>query len=344
MHIQTKKFVLLVKIITPIVLLSIIFQRINFEKLLFHLLNIHIGYLILAFSFGYVSYVVISSLRWKLTLSYFYKINIPFFILLKYYWVGLFIGYFIPAGVGGDIYRAINAGRYSQEYEKSLLLVFIEKFSILIINFLIIICTYPFLSNYILSKQVTQIAHFFYLFIFVLVALLVCLLVIVKSRFYIYFYPYLFQMVADKIKAMSRKITSLSLSPNPVSVRNMLSPLLEWKNFSLLIIFTILNRMIGSIGGYFLLKSVGVDLSLLIHFFTWTLILLIFSLPISIGTLGVREGTYILFFGLFGVQSEVALAASFAGLACMLASILIGGFILLLSAVSQNIKPQSLRR
>jgi hypothetical protein len=47
----------------------------------------------------------------------------------------------------------------------------------------------------------------------------------------------------------------------------------------------------------------------------------------------VREGVFIILFGLFGVESEVALAASFAGLACLLITTITGGLIL----IAQNL-------
>ena len=67
------------------------------------------------------------------------------------------------------------------------------------------------------------------------------------------------------------------------------------------------------------------DLSLTVHVFVWTLMFFIFLVPISIGTLGVREATFIVVFGLFGVEDEEALAGSFVGLASLLFTVGLGG-------------------
>jgi hypothetical protein len=69
-----------------------------------------------------------------------------------------------------------------------------------------------------------------------------------------------------------------------------------------------------------------------VHVFVWTLMFFIFLVPISIGTLGVREATFIVVFGLFGVEDEEALAGSFVGLASLLFTVAIGGVVWLAAA------------
>ena len=53
----------------------------------------------------------------------------------------------------------------------------------------------------------------------------------------------------------------------------------------------------------------------------------IFLLPISFGSLGIREGAYILLYGLFGVPAETALVVSFFNLLGVLLNNLIGALL-----------------
>ncbi len=63
----------------------------------------------------------------------------------------------------------------------------------------------------------------------------------------------------------------------------------------------------------------------------------IFTLPISLGSLGIREGTYIILYGLFGVPPEVALLISFFNLSGILLNNLIGGIVLLITKTDTEI-------
>jgi uncharacterized membrane protein YbhN (UPF0104 family) len=57
----------------------------------------------------------------------------------------------------------------------------------------------------------------------------------------------------------------------------------------------------------------------------------VFTLPISFGSLGIREAAFILVYGLFGVPAEIALSVSFFNLAGILLNSLVGGVVMLIS-------------
>ena len=80
------------------------------------------------------------------------------------------------------------------------------------------------------------------------------------------------------------------------------------------------------------LLLLGQDVSLLVSVFAFSLMFIVFMPPISVGSLGVREAGYILLFGLFGVEKEVALAVSFVALAALVLTVCTGGVILLVDA------------
>ena len=110
----------------------------------------------------------------------------------------------------------------------------------------------------------------------------------------------------------------------------------DWQNILIVITFTVMMRIVMAVGGNILFRAVGIQFPLIVNIFTTTLMFIIFTLPISFGTLGVREGTYIVLFSLFGVESETALTVSFLALARLLLATFIGGIILLFSNIRQK--------
>jgi len=95
-------------------------------------------------------------------------------------------------------------------------------------------------------------------------------------------------------------------------------------------------RLVASIGGSVLFQAIGLKLPLVINVFATTVMTLIFILPISFGSLGIREGSYIVLFGLFGIESEAALTVSFLALSYLLLTVCIGGIIFLTSSICQG--------
>jgi uncharacterized protein (TIRG00374 family) len=98
--------------------------------------------------------------------------------------------------------------------------------------------------------------------------------------------------------------------------------------------FTLIIRLFLVLGSYFLFLALGVRLSFWTLLFANSVFFLLFILPISFGSLGVREGAYILVFGLFGISPETALAASFLSLAGLIFTISAGGII----SLTENFK------
>ncbi|WP_045217504.1 lysylphosphatidylglycerol synthase transmembrane domain-containing protein [Desulfonatronovibrio magnus] len=320
-----------VKIIIPVVLLGIIFYHVDFSLLLNALVAINLKYLFLSFITGYILFILCSALRWKFILRYFYGIRMPYPRLLRYYWEGIFAGYFVPGGVGADIYRAIAAGRDSGNYEKNAVAVLGEKLYILLDSVIFVILIYAFVVPHVVDHQMLgAINNYFYpvvVVVTIILPLLMCCLYLLSKRSILNNLRQrllsMAQAVICKIPGVnSARITSLSLT-------ELTKPFFKLCNIFILLSFTFLNRILISTGGYFLLLSFGAHIPFIAHFFVWTMATILFSLPVSFGTLGVREGAHILLLGLFGIKSEIALAASFAGLACLLTSTVMGGFILL---------------
>ena len=64
--------------------------------------------------------------------------------------------------------------------------------------------------------------------------------------------------------------------------------------------------------------AIGIDVAFEVNLIVTPMLFLVFTLPISFGSIGVREAAFIMVYGAFGVAAEAALLVSFCGLAAML--------------------------
>ena len=76
------------------------------------------------------------------------------------------------------------------------------------------------------------------------------------------------------------------------------------------LLLSVLVQFSGIIAVYILALGIGQHLPFLSCLIFLPLIILFTTLPVSISGLGVREGAFVLFFGLIGVKPEVATAIS----------------------------------
>jgi hypothetical protein len=93
-------------------------------------------------------------------------------------------------------------------------------------------------------------------------------------------------------------------------------------------IFSFLIQLTSAVGNQIFFIAANYDLPFLVNLFATPVLYFVFLLPISYGSLGIREGAYILLYGAFGVPMETALLVSFFNLFGILLNNLVGGIIL----------------
>ncbi len=103
---DTKRLLFWFRLAMTLGLLAVIFSRIDVARVLASLGRLRISYAMASLLIGYVMPILIMAWRWQLALRVLYHIQVPYRLLLRHYWTGLFVGYFVPGGVGADIYRA----------------------------------------------------------------------------------------------------------------------------------------------------------------------------------------------------------------------------------------------
>jgi uncharacterized protein (TIRG00374 family) len=105
-----------------------------------------------------------------------------------------------------------------------------------------------------------------------------------------------------------------------------------------LLILSIIIQLIASFAVYLIIKSLNYDLPYYVPLFIAPVLTFIFLLPISFGSLGIREVAYIFFYGIFGMDQEAALLLSFLTLSGALFTVLIGAIVMQVSSVRKIIE------
>ena len=329
------KILFSVRIVVPVVLLYIILTRIDLTRVLDSLADANLLLWGAALIVGYFSQVVFGVLRWKIELSRFYGIGIPFGRLLRYFWEGMFIGYFAPASSGTDLYRVVRAASEVGHYDKNLAVIVNEKLLIIITDIVLVMVTYPFVQAYMTTDvQVTRAVFWVYLLGFATLSCFLLALLSPRAGKVRQWGQSIVNGFERAFRSMVKRLGRGRLAiPDQGAVVSLIRPLFCWRKVLAVVAVSVLLRLVAGIGGKLMLQAVGVDLPLVVHVFVWTFMMLVFMLPVSFGTLGVREGCYIVLFGLFGVESTTALTASFVGLTCLLVTTSIGGLIFLVKRV-----------
>lgn len=317
----------------PVALLAFILASVDLGTVLESVRGADLGLAAAAFLLAFLVPLLLLAWRWKWILRRFYAVEVDFRSILAEYWISLFAGYWVPAGIGSDVYRVVRVGRKAGGIPVNAAAIVGERFWALLVYGLLVLLTYPLVARSLDARPqvrlaVVQIAIGAILGVAALLVVLALrdalgrrLRSAIRGR-----------LTARLSAAAEALLRSAAGENRTVTFSTLLSPFFLWRNqlFGLGLMAAI--QVTTAIGGRLLLLALGVDLPLAVHVFVWTLMNFFFLLPVSVAGFGVREASFILLFGLFGVSREVSLAASFLTLACTLAVIAPGGALWLFRA------------
>lgn len=329
----------IVRFALPIILLTIIFLRVDLGKLAENFRNINFAYLAVVLVLVVISQLLFGALRWKIILKNLYQIDLPYLAALRYMWMGLFVGYFIPAGLGIDIYRTYRAAKHGGGYGKNIGAIIGEKIYAAVASVLLILACYILIRDMITADPgVLRIIKISFFAGCALALLGIAVFIATGTGRGQSILSFISRWFESMISRVVSKITGKDKNNGQEKeyTSNLIKPLFNWKILLLAVGITIVMRIVTGVGNNVLYKALGVELPVIVNIFVSSLLFYIFVLPISFGTLGVREGGNILLYGLFGVEAETALTASFLGLGCVLVAIFIGGIILLLDNMASG--------
>ncbi|MEK6657529.1 MAG: lysylphosphatidylglycerol synthase transmembrane domain-containing protein [Nitrospirota bacterium] len=313
MKINKKWISMLIKIVLSSLLLTMLFYKVDVNKFY----NIIKSADIMIFSFALILFFVsqiISIFRWKMLLHT-EKVNIHFYNLVGYYFIGMFFNLFMPTIVGGDVVRGYYLYKKSNMGSESVASIFVERlsgfFALMVIGLLSLIIGY----SYIKDKPVIVI-----LLAFITLGFFAFLLLIankgVRDRVNNFIKGGRLEWVRQKLKGISESIKRYR-NRKDVVIR--------------VIILSFIVQIIAISIVYFLSMSLNFNISLAYFFLFIPIVVVISMVPVTLSGLGVREFAFIFLFHKVGLGTTEALSLSLLWFSISVITSIFGGVIFLFS-------------
>jgi uncharacterized protein (TIRG00374 family) len=209
--------------------------------------------------------------------------------------IGSFLGLFLPSSLGTDVVRGYYLMKNNSEKSVSISSIFVDRvlgiFSLLLLGAISVFFAGDLISRYNIQTNI----------------IVVFLLVIV------FFYLFQKEQSAILLEKLLKKLKHKKVIEYGMKLH---SSILEYKKYprTLVISFvlTILVQVTRVVTYYFVALSFNIQISAIYYFLFVPIIMMVIMIPISIGGLGVKEGTFVAFFTLVGMSVNDALIISFA--------------------------------
>lgn len=222
------------------------------------------------------------------------EIRIPLWKVCAYYHVGLFFNNFLPANIGGDIARVVDASRYSHTRAAALATVVMDRaLGTLALAGLALVTTVPAIGEFHLSMAYLALVGFFGASLTLVWALL-------QPRFLA-----LVERVLASVGLGRLKPHLDELAANLAGFRG--RPLLLLEVFAIALVVQVMRIGVHTL----VARAFGLHIALTYFFLFVPLLAVIVSLPISFNGIGVREGAGIVLFGWVGVSRTAAFSLQF---------------------------------
>jgi uncharacterized protein (TIRG00374 family) len=315
--------------VLPLFIIIIILNKIDYEKFALNISKANPWMIFLGLGY-YPLVVLIGATRWHLLLTQYHKTKIRLLFSFKHYWIGLALGFFVPASIGWDSYRIIVSGRQYGAYTLNTGVIMVEKLMALITCMSLIIFLYPIVP--ITSDPFLQkIVYFAYIILSISIFFIIFIFYIEKN---LRLYKLLEKLELFICKAINKILSKMEIKideKNGLTFQSLFKPITVPKQVMTILIISFGIQFVSAIGNQIFFMALGYDLPFIVNLFVLPILFFIFLLPISFGSLGIREGAYIILYGLFGVPAETALIVSFFNLTGILLNNLIGGVLMVVS-------------
>jgi uncharacterized protein (TIRG00374 family) len=239
-------------------------------------------------------------------------IEIPYWKVTTYYFVGQFFNNFLPANVAGDFMRTLDATRTGSTRANALSTVILDRLiGTVALGGVAVVSTLPAINRYHLAAAYAGVVAFF-------VGAVVLLRAMLEPRV---------------LAALERVLARIGLSRLSPALDRLSESLVEFRNRKRLLLELLsvaLVVQIMRIGVHILFaRALGLHVDAAYFFLFVPLLAVIVSLPISLNGIGVREGAGILLFGMVGLDRASAFALQFGTYLVAVGVSLIGGLVFL---------------
>ncbi len=312
---------LLLRLGISVLLLILLFKfnPIDKKALLDNIRNADKVILILALLFFSLIYIL-CFYRWKMLLEV-ANINLPLPRLIISFCGGIFFNLFLPSTIGGDLARSIDLAAQTKKPREVIATVFLDRLSGYVGLVIVVLFSLIFGWRLIQGNQAVLFS------VAIITAILIAILLGLFNSFL--------------YSRLNRLLTSSTAGKIREALKNLHQEIHFFKNYKKILlnnlILSVLIQTISPLISYLIALSLGIKINLIYFFIFLPIIGAVTLLPISIGGLGLRENTTVLFFAKAGVNHNLSLAMSLLSFFFILVYGAIGGLIYVLRVYHRRV-------
>jgi uncharacterized protein (TIRG00374 family) len=311
---------LLKLVVSASILTYLILTQVRIPDILRELRDMDLAWIAASFSLHALG-VWISAVRWQILIRA-QGDRVPLSFLAKSYLVATFFNNFLPTRFGGDIVRIWDGSRYSRSLMKSSAVVLVER-----LTGVVVLLVFALTASLI---RLDMARAFPVIWLAIGLALLGLLLILG------FVFTPLWQILGGRLPETGR------VGKIKHKIQQFRETLLAYRSHKRALgkaMFWAFALQVNVIVHYWLAgKGFHLEVPLLDYFIFIPVILLVLTIPITIGGFGVREGLYVQILGYYGILAATAVGFSLiADTAFMLAIGLIGAVVYVVRKTS----PQS---
>lgn len=284
--------ILALKVLFSFTILAFILTRdVRIKDIPQAIANIDFFWLAMSFSLHALG-LLISAYRWQILIRA-QGDDAHLAFLAKSYLVGNFFNLFLPTRFGGDVVRIWDGSRYSRSLLKSSAIVIVERFT-----GVIVLLTFAFVASLLRLDMARK-------FSIIWVSLIIGFMGLFAA--FLFFTPaatYLIEKIPEtgfwlKLKSKVRGFREVVLVYR------------DQKRAFFLALFWAFLLQVNVILHYFLAgKAFHLEVLLLDYFIFIPIVLLILTIPVTIGGLGLREVIFIQIFATYGTAEHISFSFS----------------------------------
>lgn len=272
-----KHLITVAKIIVSTALIILLINKLGFRDILLQFQTANFWWLFLAIFIFTVSNFL-GALQWFLLLRA-RNINLSFSHVLSYYYVGLFFNNFLIGYIGGDAIRIYDITKQSGDSSSAVSTVFLDRFMGFVLLTTLAMIAGLIWQNMLESKTM----------LLIIVVIFVC---------WVLSFVFLFN---EKLAQSLGKLIKLVFTPKNNGkiqeiYKNINSFKHERKTLVSIVLISVAVQTVRVLVHYLAALSLGVRGHIKYFFLFIPIIALLSSLPISIGGIGIREGSGVALF------------------------------------------------
>ena len=297
------------KIAVSVSLLLYLISIVDINATLIRLSEIKVGYAVIAFFISIVM-VMLSALKWKIILRS-DGLDTRYATLLQSYYIGNFLGLFLPSGFGGDVYRVYALSSAGKRIGK--------------------------VTSSVLFDRLTGLGALLSIALFGYISL--------PGTDYdlVLFLMYMAGLVVFFLLTSARTIDKLGTS-NRILVGHLTALLASFRSYRInlrqlgrIVTIAILFQFLIVVNNWLYTLALSINIPFHQLLVIIPLVFLTEVLPISINGAGVRDSAFVFFFVLIGHSKEEGLALGLLVIAMRYICGLVGGSVLLTSIVQRHL-------